>query len=320
MGLLIIAVCESKGWDDLHNLSRKVAQVFIALSQITLADLDNFYPVAAAKAKEDTEYRDRARKATAELQAGNEGYRALWERFVEVSRVALRREFDAMGVHFDLWNGESDADPFIPDMVTALRAQGLLVEDQGAQIVRVAREGDKRELPPLLVISSEGSAMYGTTDLATIVGESVQRLRPLVSSAELTMELQLAAALVAGDPVQLGQVVTNLVTNAIHYNRTGGTIVVQTRTDDEGVLLEVEDTGRGIAREDLPHLFERFYRGDKSRSRAEGRYGLGLSITHAIVEAHGGAVTVESEEGRGSTFRVRFPRHRDEPRFPNVSS
>jgi signal transduction histidine kinase len=157
-------------------------------------------------------------------------------------------------------------------------------------------------------------------DLALLVGESVQRLRPLVSSAELTMELQLATALVAGDRVQLGQVVTNLVTNAIHYNRTGGTIVVQTRTDDEGVLLEVEDTGRGIAREDLPHLFERFYRGDKSRSRAEGRYGLGLSITHAIVEAHGGAVTVESEEGRGSTFRVRFPRHRDEPRFPNVSS
>jgi heavy metal sensor kinase len=150
-------------------------------------------------------------------------------------------------------------------------------------------------------------------DLALLVGESVQRLRPLVSSAELTMELQLATALVAGDRVQLGQVVTNLVTNAIHYNRPGGSIVVRTRTNEEGVLLEVEDTGRGIAREDLPHLFERFYRGDKSRSRPEGRYGLGLSITQAIVEAHGGVVTVESEEGRGSTFRVRFPRHREQP-------
>lgn len=151
------------------------------------------------------------------------------------------------------------------------------------------------------------------TDLARIAGESVGRLRPLLSPSGLTMATQLERSMVSGDPVQLDQVVTNLVTNAIHYNRLGGAIVVRTRTDAEGVLLEVEDTGRGIAREDLPHLFERFYRGDKSRSRAEGRYGLGLSITQAIVEAHGGVVTVESEEGRGSTFRVRFPRHCDEP-------
>jgi len=169
MGLLILAA----GDEDprLRAIGEGAADADLsALADLDLPLLDRLYPMAAAKAKEDTDYRDRARKATAELQAGKEGYLTLWHRFVEVSRVALRREFDAMGVHFDLWNGESDADPFIPDMVTDLRAQGLLVEDQGAQIVRVAREGDKRELPPLLVISSEGSAMYGTTDLATIVG------------------------------------------------------------------------------------------------------------------------------------------------------
>jgi arginyl-tRNA synthetase len=81
----------------------------------------------------------------------------------------LEREFYALDVHFDLWLGESDADPLIPEMVEDLRAKGLLVEDQGAQIVRVAEPGDRRELPPLLVVSSEGSAMYGTTDLATIL-------------------------------------------------------------------------------------------------------------------------------------------------------
>jgi arginyl-tRNA synthetase len=142
---------------------------FPAESPVTLEDLERLYPEAAAKAKAEPAYRERARKATAELQAGRQGYRALWRHFVVVSRTALEREFHALGVDFDLWNGESDADPLIPEMVADLKAKGLAVEDQGALIVRVAREGDKRELPPLLVLSSEGSAMYGTTDLATVV-------------------------------------------------------------------------------------------------------------------------------------------------------
>jgi arginyl-tRNA synthetase len=153
MGLLIVAVTDEG----------------LALDQVDLPTLDRLYPMAAAKAKEDAAYRDRARKATAELQGGNAEHRAMWARFVEVSRVALEREFHALGVDFDLWKGESDADPLIGGMIEVLEAKGLLVEDQGARIVRVAREDDKRELPPLLVVSSEGSAMYWTTDLATIV-------------------------------------------------------------------------------------------------------------------------------------------------------
>lgn len=153
MGLLIVAV-QDEG---------------LALADVDLPTLDRLYPVAAAKAKADTDYRDRARKATAELQGGKAEYRTMWARFVEVSRVALEREFHALGVDFDLWKGESDADPLIPAMIEELDAKGLLVDDQGARIIRVVREGDKRELPPLLVVSSEGSAMYGTTDLATIV-------------------------------------------------------------------------------------------------------------------------------------------------------
>ncbi|MGE5566022.1 MAG: arginine--tRNA ligase [Parcubacteria group bacterium] len=153
MGLLIVAVTDEG----------------LSLDQVDLPTLDRLYPMAAAKAKEDTAYRDRARKATAELQGGNAEYRAMWARFVEVSRVALEREFHALGVDFDLWNGESHADPLIPGMIRDLEEKRLLVEDQGARIVRVARESDKRELPPLLVVSSEGSAMYGTTDLATIL-------------------------------------------------------------------------------------------------------------------------------------------------------
>jgi len=136
---------------------------------VTLADLDRLYPEAAAKGKADPAYRDRARKLTAELQAKRPGAYLLWRRFAKVTRAALERDFHALGVDFDLWKGESDADALIPGMIADLDAKGLLVEDQGARIVRVAREGDKRELPPLLVVSSEGSAMYGTTDLATIL-------------------------------------------------------------------------------------------------------------------------------------------------------
>ncbi len=171
MGLLIVA-CADEG-QKLPGAEAFMAEgdgPFPAESPVSLADLERLYPLAASQAKEDEAFRDRARKATAELQSGRAGYRALWAHFVTVSRSALEREFSALGVDFDLWKGESDADAFVSGMVADLETQGLLIEDQGARIVRVAKEGDKRDLPPLLVVSSEGSAMYGTTDLATIVG------------------------------------------------------------------------------------------------------------------------------------------------------
>jgi arginyl-tRNA synthetase len=137
--------------------------------RIGLNDLDRLYPAAAARARTEPDYRDRARRATAELQAGRFGYRLIWRHFAQVTRVALERDFRALGIEFDLWRGESDVDALIEPMVAELDAQGLLVEDQGARIIRVARDDDRRDVPPLLVVSSEGSAMYGTTDLATIL-------------------------------------------------------------------------------------------------------------------------------------------------------
>ncbi|HVI32510.1 arginine--tRNA ligase [Phenylobacterium sp.] len=175
MGLLIGAVMDEHA--DIAALIAKLnaqgadpqGPIPPAFERITLADLDRLYPLAAAKGKEDPAYRDRARKLTAELQAHAPGHYLLWRRFRDVTQVALERDFHALGVDFDLWKGESDVDHLIEPMVAELHARGLLVDDQGARIVRVAREGDKRELPPLLVVSSEGSAMYGTTDLATIL-------------------------------------------------------------------------------------------------------------------------------------------------------
>ena len=179
MGLLITA-CGDEGLADAFMAEGDGP--FPAQTPVTLADLDRLYPLAAGKAKEDPAFRDRARKATAELQGGRPGYRALWQHFVAVSREALKREYDDLSVDFDLWNGESDADPLMDEMIADLKAKGLLVEDDGAQVVHVARDGETRKKkladgsvieapspPPLLVISSEGSAMYGTTDLATIL-------------------------------------------------------------------------------------------------------------------------------------------------------
>jgi len=179
MGLLIVAVGDEGKADAFLAESEGP---FPDDSPVTLDDLERLYPQAAARAKQDVAYRDRARKATAGLQGGRQGYRALWTHFVAVSRTALEREFGALDVTFDLWNGESDADPVMAEMIAHLEATGLLVEDDGARVVHVARPGETRKKkladgsvieapspPPLLVISSEGSAMYGTTDLATVL-------------------------------------------------------------------------------------------------------------------------------------------------------
>ncbi len=180
MGLLITACADDDAEiaTTLDRLAERPAgftdgdeQAAIAAfaARIALEDLDRLYPAAARRAKADPAYRDRARKATAELQGGRYGYRLIWKHFAQVTRVALERDFRALGVEFDLWRGESDVDALIEPMVADLAAKGLLIDDQGARIIRVARNGDKRDVPPLLVVSSEGSAMYGTTDLATIL-------------------------------------------------------------------------------------------------------------------------------------------------------
>ncbi|WAC48609.1 arginine--tRNA ligase [Asticcacaulis sp. SL142] len=178
MGLLITAVSDEQ--PDLPYFDEGFDGDYPTQSPVTLADLERLYPLASGKGKEDPDYRDRARKATKALQDGRKGYRALWQHFVTVSREALIRDYGALGVEFDLWYGESDADPYVAPMVEELTAKGLVVPDQGAQIIRVARDDDKSEIPPMLVVSSEGSAMYGTTDLATIKQRTVEFAPDLV--------------------------------------------------------------------------------------------------------------------------------------------
>lgn len=144
-------------------------------------------------------------------------------------------------------------------------------------------------------------------DLAAVCRGCIELVQPLAAERRAVIEAALAPAPVVGDADRLGQVVTNLLVNAIRYGRDEGRIRLTTTADGRMAQLAVTDTGPGIAAEDLPHVFKRFFRGDKSRARAEGRTGLGLAICKAIVDAHGGSIEVSSPPGEGATFTVRLP-------------
>ena len=134
----------------------------------TVTDLEEIYPTASAK-KADPEFSHKAHQATLELQQGRRGYRALWRHIMNVSVADLKKNYDNLDVHFEKWLGESDADPFIPPMVADLKQRGIAVQSEGAWVIPVAEEGDKKEVPPCILVKSDGSAIYATTDLATLV-------------------------------------------------------------------------------------------------------------------------------------------------------
>lgn len=135
----------------------------------TLAELDEIYPSASAKSKEDEEFKKAAQQATVLLQNGHRGYTALWRHIMEVSIPDLKRNYDNLNVSFDLWKGESDAKPYIADMIRDMEDKGIAHESQGALVVDITEEGDSKELPPCIVRKSDGAANYETSDLATLI-------------------------------------------------------------------------------------------------------------------------------------------------------
>lgn len=138
-------------------------------SPVTMEELEELYPAASAACKADPKRLEEARQATAELQAGRPGYRALWQHFVKVSEEGLSREYDSLGIHFDWWKGEAHVDPLIAPMIDKLKKDGIAIMDEGALIVRVEEPADQKEMPPLILLKSDGAVLYGTTDLATII-------------------------------------------------------------------------------------------------------------------------------------------------------
>lgn len=150
---------------------------FPAEPPISLADLEEMYPAASAACKTDPARADAARKATRALQDGRPGYRALWRHFVDLSVAAMKKDYADLGVEFDLWKGEADADPLIPELTADLTKRGIIEQSDGAQIIRVARPDDNKEMPPIIFVNSEGAVGYHATDIATIV-DRVRSLHP----------------------------------------------------------------------------------------------------------------------------------------------
>ena len=167
MGLIITELHDRQ--PDLVYFDPDFTGEYPAEAPFTISELEEIYPAASAKKKENADFADRAHTATFELQQGRRGYRAIWDHIMRLSVADMTRIYDNLDVHFESWLGESDADPYIPAMVEDIKSKGLAVMSEGAWVVPVAEETDKKEVPPMILIKSDGSAIYATTDLATMV-------------------------------------------------------------------------------------------------------------------------------------------------------
>ena len=166
MGLVIAALQDQQ--PELCYFDETYTGEYPAEPPFTISDLERIYPAASARSKEDEAFARRAHDATYELQQGRPGYMALWRHIMAVSKADLRKNYDKLGVSFEVWLGESDAQPYIPPMLEEMRQSGLLVESEGAQVIEVQEPTDTKEVPPCIIMKSDGATLYATTDLATI--------------------------------------------------------------------------------------------------------------------------------------------------------
>lgn len=167
MGLIIVELRERK--PDLVYYDENYTGEYPKEPPFTISELEEIYPTASAKSKDDEAYREAAMEATSELQSGRRGYRALLDHILKVSVTDLKKNYDNLNVSFELWKGESDAQPYIPDMVQMMKDKGFAHMSEGALVVDVAEESDTKEIPPCIILKSDGASLYSTTDLATIV-------------------------------------------------------------------------------------------------------------------------------------------------------
>ena len=167
MGLIITELSKRK--PELVYFDESYEGEYPKEAPFTVSELEEIYPTASGKSKTDEAYKNEALEATLQLQQGRRGYRALWKHIMEVSVNDLKKNYAKLKVDFDLWMGESDADAYIPDMVKYLKDEGYAYVDQGALVVDVKEESDTKEIPPCMILKSDGASLYNTTDLATIV-------------------------------------------------------------------------------------------------------------------------------------------------------
>ncbi len=167
MGLVITELKERQ--PELVYFDEEYTGEYPAEAPITIQELGEIYPTAASKAKEDPDYKEKAMEATLKLQNGQRGYRALWHQIMDVSVANMKKIYDSLDVHFELWKGESDVQDIIPDMVAYLKDNDYAHMSEGALVIDVKEDTDTKEMPPCIVIKSDGASLYNTTDLATIM-------------------------------------------------------------------------------------------------------------------------------------------------------
>lgn len=175
MGLIITEL--KRRQPELPYFDEDFAGNYPKEAPFTIGELEEIYPTASAKAKEDDAYREEALHATYLLQNGHKGYTAIWNHIMQVSVSDLKKNYANLNVEFDLWKGESDAQAYIPDMIERLKEEGFAHVDEGALVIDVQEETDTKEIPPCMIQKSDGASLYGTTDLATLV-QRVQDYHP----------------------------------------------------------------------------------------------------------------------------------------------
>ena len=290
-GGAVLLVSLVGGWLLARRALAPIERISVAAQRISSRDLSARIPI------ERTE--DELGRLAKVL---NETFARLQEAFERQTRFTadasheLRTPLSIVVSHLELaLRKERSAAEYRESIETALR---------GAERMRAVVEG-------LLTLARADAGTLALAkdrvDLRAAVEETVAMLSPTAAERRVTFLAALEPATVVGDRDRLRDLVTNLLTNAIRYNREGGRVDVGLRVEAGQAVLSVSDTGVGIPSQDLPHLFERFYRVDKVRSRELGGSGLGLSIAKWIVEAHGGTIGVVSQEGEGATFAVRLP-------------
>ncbi len=175
MGLIIEELKDRK--PELPYFDQSYKGEYPKEAPFTISELEEIYPAASSKAKSNEEFSARAHDATLKLQNGFRPYRAIWQHIIEVSVSDLKKNYGNLNVSFDLWKGESDAEPYIAGLIKELEDKGLAYESQGALVVDIGEEGDTKELPPCIVRKSDGAALYSTSDLGTII-EREKEIKP----------------------------------------------------------------------------------------------------------------------------------------------
>lgn len=175
MGLVITELKERK--PELVYFDESYTGEYPKEAPFTISELEELYPTASKRSKEDADYKARAMEVTYKMQSGVRGYRAIWEQIVSVSVADLKKNYAMLQVDFDLWKGESDVHDLIPDMVSYLKENGYAHESEGALVVDVKEETDTKEIPPCMILKSDGASLYNTTDLATIL-ERMNTIHP----------------------------------------------------------------------------------------------------------------------------------------------